>query len=71
MSVWRLKIVPNHEPNATGKWVSRQLREKPTYDTVLPDFPDHHIVQIQEERIGPVDQPPTQLIGMLGRAPRC
>jgi len=63
---YRLKMVPDAEPNADGEWVVVHLPERPTYETTLPNMPGFHVVQFHEVK----EQPGTQLEGLLGRPPR-
>lgn len=44
---YRLKIVPNTEPNADGEWVDYSGSEKPHYDMVIRE--GWHVVQITRE----------------------
>jgi hypothetical protein len=50
---YKLKLVPDSDPNAPGEWVDYSGSEKPTYDTVVRA--GWHVVQIissHEDRSG-------------------
>lgn len=43
---YRLKIVPDDDPDASGEFVSYEGTEKPTFDTVLRK--GWHVVKIEQ-----------------------
>lgn len=51
--MYQLKIVPDAEPNADGRWIERAFETAPNYDTQVED--GHHVVAIR--RRAPSDQP--------------
>ena len=67
---FNLKIVPNDRPNDDGRWVQRVVPDEWPGDDkaqahmlrAVPDFntepmPGYHVVEIEETKPGPSDQP--------------
>lgn len=55
MKKWHCKIVRDDKPNEPGRWVEHFSDDPPNFDEVIRE--GTHIVQVQEGRIGPPDQP--------------